>query len=394
MTSHGCRPISVTSQPASVAIQPEKVNPAKVHSSQRGGAAPLRSIQAPSHDSAIISMPMPTITRNAKNTGATGGVCGAKASRPFTSASGSCLRIRLAPFGISIAKSLRCFSAFGIANSTSGTPFSVFQIASIAAIFAGWCSSVLRPCRSPTKACTGASTAASTTPVRSVRSAAASPGALSSRHADSPATTNDGGEPGGEHHVREAVGEGGIEDHLPPVRRHQLAVGIAVAGRRLHPGIEREDPERRERGADRDQHGGGEMQPARHAVHAEQHDAEESRLQEERGQHLGREQRAGDVAHAQHEPRPVGAELERHDDAGDHAHREGEREDLDPQLVGLQPGRLAGARVLRAEIHQDPGEPDGDAREQDVKRDVEPELGPRKQEGVAGFHGESGDPMR
>ena len=65
-----------------------------------------------------------------------------------------------------------------------------FQIASIAAIFSGWYSSVLRPCASPAAICSGASTAAITIPVRSVRAAAASAGALSRRQADSPATTN------------------------------------------------------------------------------------------------------------------------------------------------------------------------------------------------------------
>ncbi|MNC91181.1 hypothetical protein D3C83_73880 [compost metagenome] len=61
----------------------------------------------------------------------------------------------------------------------------------MAAIFAGWCSSVLRPCRSPTSTCSGASTAATSAPVRSVRSAPASCGAASSRQADRPATKNE-----------------------------------------------------------------------------------------------------------------------------------------------------------------------------------------------------------
>ncbi|MNC93887.1 hypothetical protein D3C83_106170 [compost metagenome] len=71
VTSQGWRPISVTSQPASVATQPEKVNAAKHHSSQRGWL--FRSTKLPIQASASISRPMPTITRKAKNTGATGG---------------------------------------------------------------------------------------------------------------------------------------------------------------------------------------------------------------------------------------------------------------------------------------------------------------------------------
>ena len=136
--------------------------------------------------------------RKAKNSGATGGanwsapgVSGANASMPFTSPSGSCVSIRLASLGTSMAKSLWRVSAFGSANSTSGAPRSVFHSASIAAIFAGWCSSVFNPCRSPAKICSGAITAAITTPVRSVRSAEASAGARSSLQADSPARAKD-----------------------------------------------------------------------------------------------------------------------------------------------------------------------------------------------------------
>ena len=54
VTSQGCRPISVTYQPASVATQPENVNAANVHSSQLGGDALFRIRHAPYHDKAII----------------------------------------------------------------------------------------------------------------------------------------------------------------------------------------------------------------------------------------------------------------------------------------------------------------------------------------------------
>ena len=58
-----------------------------------------RSCHAPSHDTSSISMPMPTITRKAKNTGATGGCRPSNWSSPATSPSGSWRRIRLAPLG-------------------------------------------------------------------------------------------------------------------------------------------------------------------------------------------------------------------------------------------------------------------------------------------------------
>ncbi len=55
----------------------------------------------------------------------------------------------------------------GQANSTSGTLGPVFQLASMAAIFCGWCSSVFSPCWSPAKIWIGIRMAAVKTPVRS-----------------------------------------------------------------------------------------------------------------------------------------------------------------------------------------------------------------------------------
>lgn len=58
---------------------------------------------------------------------------------------------------------------------------------------------------------------------------------------------------GGEQHVHEPVREGGVEDHRPPVGRDELADSVdRVAGRRLHPAVHRQDPERRHEGAERD----------------------------------------------------------------------------------------------------------------------------------------------
>ena len=70
MTSQGWRPISVTIQPASVAIHPENVNAANAHSSQRGGRLSQNWLP---HASTSMRTPVPTITRNAVNTGMTGG---------------------------------------------------------------------------------------------------------------------------------------------------------------------------------------------------------------------------------------------------------------------------------------------------------------------------------
>lgn len=97
------------------------------------------------------------MTRKDQNTMPTGGRSSAgKAFRPWTSPSHSCVRIRLASFGMPISKRLVSLAESGIANSSSGSPRCVSQAPSIAATFTGWCSSVFRPWRSPMKACSGA----------------------------------------------------------------------------------------------------------------------------------------------------------------------------------------------------------------------------------------------
>ena len=180
---------------------------------------------------------------------------------------------------------------------------------------------------------------------------------------------------GGQHHVYEAVGEGWVEDHGPPVDRDELPRCIGrVAGRRVHPAVRREYPEGRHERAEADHQGGKEVQAAADAVHAEQHDAEKSRLQEKRGHHL--------VAHQRPEHRPdlvgkyapVGAELVAHDEAGHDAHAEGDGEDLDPEIEDAlvevvtrdQPETFEHGEVAR--------EPNREGRKDDVGRDSECEL--------------------
>ena len=76
-----------------------------------------------------------------------------------------------------------------------------------------------------------------------------------------------GGQIGRQHHMHEAIGKRRIEDHLEPVGGDELPVGVdGVAGRRLHPGIGGENPERRDQRADRDHQGREEMQPVADAL--------------------------------------------------------------------------------------------------------------------------------
>ncbi len=186
--------------------------------------------------------------------------------------------------------------------------------------------------------------------------------------------------------MREAIRERRVEDDRQPTGRMRAAVDHHVARRRLHPRVERDDPEHRDGGAQRDQEGGEGVDALAHAAGAEQHDAEEARLQEERRQHLVGQQRPGDVADGVHVARPVGAELEAHRHARDHAQREGQREDLHPQAVRGHPRRVAGLAVAQLEEQQHPGQRDADGRKEDMEGDIGAELDARQHNGIEG-HG-------
>ena len=91
----------------------------------------------------------------------------------------------------------------------------------------------------------------------------------------------------------------------------------------------------------------------RHAVPAEQQDAEEGRFEEEGGQHLVADQRADDVAGDDREAAPVGAELVGQHDPRHDAHAERHREDLGPEprepVIALA-GRCAATRTSSVAI--------------------------------------------
>src|SRR5258706_8637152 len=96
VTSQGWRPISVTIQPASVATQPEKVNAAKAHNKSLG--VEVLNTKTPIQERASISIPIPTMMRKAKNTGATGGGS-SQNSKPLSSALPSWAGVKAAPLG-------------------------------------------------------------------------------------------------------------------------------------------------------------------------------------------------------------------------------------------------------------------------------------------------------
>ena len=189
-----------------------------------------------------------------------------------------------------------------------------------------------------------------------------------------------------QHHMNEAIGKRRIENHLEPVGGDELAGRVdGVAGRRLHPGIGRQDPERRDQRADRHHQRREEMQPVADALEAEQHDAEKARLEEERGQHLIGHQRADHRAGLVGEYRPVGAELVGHHDARHHAHAEGDREDLQPVIEQIDEDLAPGPQPQRLQHREIAGEPDREGGKHDVKRHREGELRPRQYYGIPAF---------
>ncbi len=122
---------------------------------------------------------------------------------------------------------------------------------------------------------------------------------------------------GSDHRVGQAIRKARVENDRPPVRSgDETPVGRElIARRRVHPAVGAEDPECGDQCPDGDHQGRGEMQAWPDLAHAEQHHAEETRLEKEGRQHFISHQRAEDAARLVGEHRPIGAELVGHDDA-------------------------------------------------------------------------------
>jgi|GEM_PF-3033492 len=183
------------------------------------------------------------------------------------------------------------------------------------------------------------------------------------------------GEIGGQHHMHEAIGKRGIEDHLEPACGDELSVGVdGIARRRLHPGVRGENPESRDQRSRGDHQRGEEVQSRSHPLEAEQHDAEESRFEEERGQYLVGHQRPDHGAGPVGEGRPVGAELVGHHDAGHDAHAERKGENLQPVIEQVEEHVAAGPEPQGFENREVAGKPDREGREHNMERHCEGEL--------------------
>ena len=114
-------------------------------------------------------------------------------------------------------------------------------------------------------------------------------------------------------------------------------------------------------------------------VAAEQIQPQEAGLQEE-GKHSFRgEGGTENITHVFGVVGPVGAELELHHNAGGHAHREGQREQLAEKYAHLCPFGTSFFPAQPFGNHQEPGESDGYRGKNKVKSNGQCELNSRRQ---------------
>ena len=159
-----------------------------------------------------------------------------------------------------------------------------------------------------------------------------------------------------------------------------------VADRVLHPGVGDDDEEAGDPGADEDQHGREPVEAAGEALFAEEKKAEEGGLEEEREDAFHGERHADDAAGASGELTPVGAELELHGDAGNHAKEEIDGEDFAPEassdIVLCLLVRIIGAESDRFENHDQERQAHGELGKQIVVRDGKAEVNSVQRESV------------
>ncbi|MNM96149.1 hypothetical protein D3C81_1086160 [compost metagenome] len=146
---------------------------------------------------------------------------------------------------------------------------------------------------------------------------------------------------------------------------HGLVVELG-AHRVLHPAVGDQDPQRRQVGAQRHQPGHRQVLHLAQAIPAEEEQADEGRLEEERHQALDGQRRAEDVADVVAVVGPVGAELELHGQPGGDAEGEVDAEQLAPELDHVLVDLFAGHHVDRLHDRQQEGQAERQGHEQEV----------------------------
>ncbi len=195
------------------------------------------------------------------------------------------------------------------------------------------------------------------------------------------------GKIGGNDHMDQAIWKGWVEDDFPPVERDELTgVVDAVACRRLHPGIDRDDPERGDCGADSDQTGGREVKRLADAAHAKKHHTQEAGLKEERRHHLIGHQRPDDRSCLVGKDSPVGAELVGHDNPGNDTHAKRNGKYLQPVFEEVQVDAVPCYKPESFENGQIAGQADRESRKDNVERHGEGELCPSQYDRIESVH--------
>ena len=187
---------------------------------------------------------------------------------------------------------------------------------------------------------------------------------------------------GAEEDVEEPVHTGRVEHDGPEVG--DLGPDLTVVfdemetGRRLLPRVGDDDPDGGEDRTEGDHQRGEEVHAFGDAVPAEDEDGQEAGLQEEGENAFRRQGRSENVADVAGVVRPVGAELELHDDAGGDAHGEVDGEDAGPEAGHGVVAGVAGSQVHGLHEDQEGAEADRQRREQVVEHDGQGELHARQ----------------
>ncbi|MDT4846649.1 hypothetical protein FQZ97_806800 [compost metagenome] len=167
-----------------------------------------------------------------------------------------------------------------------------------------------------------------------------------------------------------------VEQHGPEVRHLHAHRHIAELGahRVLHPAVGDQDPQGREVGAHRHQDGDHQVLRLGEPVPAEEEQADHGRFEKEGHQALDGQRRAEDVAHVVRVIGPVGAELELQRDAGGHAEREVDAEELAPEAGHVLPDDVARHHVHAFHDHQQPHHAQRQRHEEEVVHGRRSEL--------------------
>ena len=186
-----------------------------------------------------------------------------------------------------------------------------------------------------------------------------------------------------DHVVRILPEQPGVQQQRPKARQQNLAVrSQRVADRMLHPGVRRHDEESGKPRSQEDQEAREPVPSGSQLLFAEEKQTQETRLQEERKHALHRQRLADNAAGGLRKARPIGAELEFHGDAGDHAHGEVDGEDSRPEARRAIVVFVARAQRQRLQHYQQQRQSHGQLRKDVVEGDGESEMQPVDGQGI------------